>query len=484
MVSKSKEKEKREAPRRKLIPVWTPQLGPQTDAITADWCPILFYGGAKYGGKSDFMLGDYLQDVPKYKEHWQGILFRRSYKQFTDLITRSKQLFPRCGAEWKKGDSEWHFREGSILRFRYLESLDDIEQYWGHSYPWIGVDELGEWEDKVAFFRLFTNLRYGAAPIPTKRIRASGNPGGPGHQWVKEYFIDPAPKGYEPIWDEELQMHRLFIPASMEDNIAGLENDPGYEARMNRAGSPELVKAWRYGLWDIVAGAFFPELGQGHKIRPFDIPQHWARYRAMDWGACGEGDPFTIGWFAISDGSLPFFPPDTIVCYRVWHGRGLPKQIATDVADGIRMREAKDPPMMYSVAGGDIEQERGLGVTIFERFNQRGVYFRRADMRRAHGANEVRQRIVGKNSKPSIYFVDGETDALFDCLQTLQHDPKNLNDCLQKNDDPYDMLRYFCMSRPFMTKEPPKPEDAKGIEAMTFNKAIEMEKRYKQNGRL
>lgn len=483
MAKTSRNESNEETPKqpRKLNPVWTPQPGPQVDAILADWCPILLYGGAKYGGKSDYLLGDYLMDVPKYREHWQGILFRRSYKQFTDLITRSKQLYPRAGAEWKKGDSEWHFKEGSILRFRYLESLDDLENYWGHSYPWIGVDEVGEWEDPKAFFRLFTLLRYGNAPIPTKRLRASANPGGAGHAFVKEYFIDPAPTGYRPIYDELLKKHRIFIPASIDDNQIGLMNDPDYEANMNRAGSPELVKAWRYGIWDIIAGAFYPEISDKHFIDPIRIPDWWTRFCCMDWGACGEGDPFWIGWIAISDGCILGIPKGALVVYREYYGKGLPKVTVSQVAPKIIEFEVGEN-IQYRVAGGDIEQQRGTGTSIYEIFTQYGLHFKRADRRRLDGAQAVREHLVGKNKVPDL-LITKNCPGLFGCLQTLQHDPDNGADCLQSNDDPYDGLRYGVMSRPYITNSPAPLVPPQGIEALTFAKALELEGRYRQYGR-
>lgn len=447
---------------RKLKSVWAPQEGPQVDAITADWCPILLYGGAKFGGKSDFLLGDYLQDVPKYREHWQGILFRRSYKEFTELIRRSQQLYPKAGAIWKKGDSEWHFEEGAILRFRFLESLEDLQNYWGHSYPWIGVDELGDWEDENAFFRLFTLLRYGDAPIPTKRLRATANPGGPGHQIIKKYFINPAPRGYKLLHDEKLGMNRMFIPASLDDNKKGTENDPGYEKRMNRAGSEALVKAWRWGDWDQVAGQYFNELDrEKHFIEPFQIPTHWSRFMAMDWGACGEGDPFSIGWWAVSDGVMSDggqspYPRNALVCYRSYYGQGLPKTTVSQVAPEIIRREDKDPQIFTRYAGGDILAERGnSGPSIMEEFGRYGIHFAKADQRRLAGAQQMRERLIGVSQRPLIYWFDTMEEE-FSSLVNIQHDTKDPNDCAQYNDHFYEMCRYAIMSRPLVGDASPR----------------------------
>ena len=54
---------------------WKPQEGPQSAAIRAVFVDELFYGGAAGGGKSDFLLGDFLQDVFQGAS-WQGLAKR------------------------------------------------------------------------------------------------------------------------------------------------------------------------------------------------------------------------------------------------------------------------------------------------------------------------------------------------------------------------------------------------------------------------
>lgn len=461
--------------------LWCPQKGPQFNAIMATWCPCIFYGGGKFSGKSDFLLGDYLQDLSTYKEHWQGIIFRRSLTEFTELKLRSAELFPKIGGVWHEQKSEWRFPNfgdkdrHAILRFRYLERLDDISQYEGQSYPWIGVDELGDWEEPSAFFRLFTFNRYGRANIPTKRIRATGNPGGVGHGWIKEYFIDPAPNGSKILFDEKLKSKYMFIFGTCQDNVIGMQNDPGYWDRMNRAGSDEFVRGIKYGDWNAIAGAFF-NFRQHHIVEPFKIPNHWTKFMSMDYGTCGEADPFSIGWWAISDGATqdgdihPFFQKGDLVRYREWYGKGLPKMTVWEIAEGIKKYQIPGEKISYRVAGGDIMQKRGTGPSVFEIFNDEGLYFQKADMRRDAGWQIMRQHLRGKaDNRPTMYFFSTCTDSIAN-IPTLQHSKKDPNDLQEVNDHIAEEIRYAVTSRPWVEE----PKEKKPVsKALTWNQLLE-----------
>ena len=458
------------AGRETKLALWTPQPGPQANAIAADWCPLIFYGGGKFSGKSDFLLGDYLQDLATYREHWQGIIFRRSLTEFTELKLRANELFPKIGGKWQEQKSQWVFPnfgnkdQCAILRFRYLENLRDIRFYEGHSYPWIGVDELGDWEDPTAFFRLFTMNRYGRFPIPNKRIRATGNPGGRGHQWIKKYFVDPAPLGSKILFDDELKIKYMFILGTYRDNRIGIMNDPDVPNRMNRAGSKALVKALKDGDFSVVSGAFF-EFEKKHIIPPFQIPVYWNRIVSMDWGACGEGDPFSIGWWAVSDGTtandtIPYYRRGDMIRYREWYGKGLPRVAVSQVASGILEREKFDPKINYRVAGGDIKKKADAsGPSVFEMFSDSGINWVRADMDRVSGWLLMRERLLGQGEQPdnvpNIYVFSTCVDSIA-VIPAIQHAMTDANDIEQSGDDIADEWRYGIKSRPWAADAPLK----------------------------
>src|SRR5215475_10197257 len=328
--------------------VWAPQPGPQTEAIQADWCDELFYGGAAGGGKSDYLLGDFLQDVPTYGRHWQGILFRRTYNELEDLIRRSREIYTGAGASWHEQAKTWTWPNGASLRMRYIERDTDATRYQGHQYTWIGWDELTQWPTDYGYRFLRGRLR-SAHAVPTKRIRAAANPGGVGHHWVKAYFVDPAPGGYTPIDDPVVKSRRMFVPARLRDNKILLASDPSYADRLKGLSSDAMVRAWLEGDWTVVEGAYFDCWRyERHVVDPFKVPLEWARFRSMDWGSAR---PFSVGWWAVASDEFHAgkrrIPRGCLVRYREWYGAtsvnnvGL-KMTAEQVASGIVEREGKE----------------------------------------------------------------------------------------------------------------------------------------------
>ena len=119
---------------------WIPQRGPQLHALYATRVHVLLFGGARGGGKSDYLLGDYYQDVYQYGRNWQGIMFRRTYPELEGLIQRGKSIFQ--DAEWLEGKRQFQWPNGAILKMRHAENVADVSKYQGHHYGWVGFDEI------------------------------------------------------------------------------------------------------------------------------------------------------------------------------------------------------------------------------------------------------------------------------------------------------------------------------------------------------
>jgi hypothetical protein len=450
---------------------WEPQPGPQSLAIAAHFVTEIMYGGARGGGKSDFLLGDFLQDVHQGAK-WRGIIFRRSHPELEELITRAQEMFIPLGAVWKASKTTFIFPSGATLKMRHVETEDDCNKYQGHQYTWIGWDELTNWPNLKSYKKLKACLR-SAGNVPNKRIRCSANPGGVGHHEVKAYFVDPAPKGMELITntDEDgFVTTKMFIPSRVYDNKKLLDNDPGYIARLREIGSPELVRAWLEGDWNVITGAYFPEFSTAkHVLEPFEIPPHWLRFRSADWGTAS---PFCILWHAVSDGYQvpdgPYIPSGALVTYREFYGwNGTPNQglrwPASRVATtGMKMEANDNGKITYGVIDPAAYKQDG-GPSVAESMAVAGMFFRKADNQRINGWNQVRERLCGIDGDPDVdngvgtpmWYVFKTCVHIIRTLPAMQHDLTNPEDCDTDGEDHApDALRYGFMSRPWKRQKP------------------------------
>ena len=432
------------------------------------------------------MLGDYLQDVVRYGRHWQGIVFRRTYKQLEELIRRSREIYAPTGAKWLEGKQRWEWSNGACLRFRFLERDQDAENYQGHQYPWIGFEELGNFPSKQPWNLLLACNRWAEADIPTKRMRATGNPGGVGQAWIYDYFISHAPLGSVPRTDPDTGHEIMFIKGSVQDNKILMERDPNYISNLKGVGSPQLVRAWLEGDWNAIVGGFFPEFGERHIIEPFSIPDHWTRFRALDWGSA---KPFAVLWMTISDGTVSRFPPGSIIVYREWYGASGPnkglKMRSQEVAKGILAREAKDERISYSVADPAMFYVED-GPSVAENMGMEGVILHRGDNKRTSkngamsGWQQIRDRLIGCDGVPGLFIVGAACPHLCRTLPALQHDQTNPEDVDTEGDDHLpDALRYGCMSRPYT---PPLLKDEnplRGLSGMTYDELLPLRRRQR-----
>lgn len=444
---------------------WSAQTGPQAALVA---CPVfeVFFGGARGGGKTEGSIGDWLEHASTYGEAAIGVFFRRKFKQLEEVVARTKILFPKIGGKYNEQKAEWVMPGGGRLKFRYLERDSDAEEYQGHSYTRVYVEEVTNFPTPAPINKLRATLR-SASGVPVG-LRLTGNPGGPGHNWVKARYIDPAPKGWKVLSENffyagtETSLDRVYIPSRLGDNPLLMQNDPFYVARLQQSGSEQLVKAWLQGDWDIVDGAFFDCWDALKHVLPAKewlrrIPEQATRFRSMDWGSA---KPFSVGWWVISDGRWGL-PRDAILRYREWYGStGAPnvglKMNADMVGKGVLAMEKEDV-IDYAVADPSIFIRNG-GPSIAELFSTVGCHWRKADNKREPGWEQLRSRLIGDNGKPLIYFLDNCVDTIRS-LPVLQHDEKDPEDLdTDAEDHAADDVRYACMSRPWIKESEVEPE--------------------------
>jgi len=435
--------------------IFKPNDGPQTAFLSADEQEVL-YGGAAGGGKSYAMLADPVRFLNN--EHAKMLLVRKSTEELRELVSVSKVLYPKAipGIKFLERDKTWVAPSGATLWMSYLDADDDVTRYQGQAYNWIGFDELTQWASPFAWNYMRSRLRTTKASGLKLYQRATTNPGGAGHGWVKKAFIDPAKPGkafwaIDPETGEILKwpdnharageplFQRRFIPATLYDNPY-LAEDGMYEA--NLMSLPEHQrKQLLEGNWDVAEGAAFSEFNRKiHTIEPFDIPSNWPRFRAADYGYSSYSG---IVWFAVA-------PSGQLIVYRELY---VSKVLAEDLADQVLEAEYGEK-IRYGVLDSSLWHKRGdTGPSIAERMILKGCRWRPADRSRGSriaGKNEIHRRLqVDEYTGEPRMVIFNTCRNLISQLPSIPLSKSNPEDVDTNSEDHlYDALRYGVMTRP------------------------------------
>lgn len=294
--------------------VWAPQPGSQQAFLMCP-CDEILLEGNRGGGKTDVLLFDFFQHVGVgWGSDWVGVLFRKTYPELQDVIQKSRKWFKLVcpQARFNEANSTWEFPGGERLLFRQFAKPSDYWKFHGHAYPWIAWEELCTYATDECFKSMFSCSRSTRPGMPRK-IRATANPYGPGHNWVKHRYQLPVAPGQivgRLVADStdstgELEPPRIAIHSDLRENLILLRADPGYVGKIRAAArNPAELAAWLHGSWDIVAGGMIDDVWAKVRdrcvVKAFDIPETWRLDRSMDWGS---SHPSSIGFWAESDGS-------------------------------------------------------------------------------------------------------------------------------------------------------------------------------------
>lgn len=256
------------------------------------------YGGSKGGGKTISLV----MEAFVYGCEYPGstiYIFRETYDELeANIINEWKVRVPAEAYRYHESKHIAYLYNGTKVYFRFVKNKADAAKYDGRSIDWLGVDELTKHEEST--IQVLLSCVRSPKGFPP-RFRGTCNPGNIGHLWVKNRYIIPTNKGAKMVKDEVTGNTIAFIPATVYDNFAIMENDPAYVRRLENL-PPKKKQAYLHGDWDMYDGQAFEEWNYDiHTIEPIAIPNHWYRWRSVD---NGYSDPFAWYWFAVDERGL------------------------------------------------------------------------------------------------------------------------------------------------------------------------------------
>lgn len=428
---------------------WQPHPGPQTEALSRGEDEILL-GGARGGGKTDAGIVWLVHPSHLHHPKYRFLVIRKNAKDLSDWVDRARTMYIPLGAEIVGQNPEIRFPSGAIGRTGHLKDANAFEQYIGHEYSKILIEELTLIPSEESYEKLISSCRSSIPDLPA-RVFATTNPGNAGHLWVFNRFVKHGMN--QPYQDKISGKWRIFIPSRVEDNPTLMDNDPNYVHWLESL--PEkLRQSWRYGDWSVFAGQFFDTWDDRiHTYRPFEIPSDWPRFRAIDWG---YSDHFCCLWFAVG-------PNNHIYVYREFYRNKLTDpEYCYFIKTMSKYPNGKDEDIGYTVGDPNSfgEELQEFGVKRFETFANHGVSVIPADNSRVEGWTRVREYLnphFYKEQQVAWLHISQDCPNLIRTLPALVHHERKVEDIADNMEDhACDALRYGVMTRPPLFIQPPK----------------------------
>lgn len=392
-------------------------------------------GGARGGGKTHWAFAqmgvDDCQRYPGLKFLYLRKVLKSAREAFADVFPR---VYGGLGYEYKAHEGLLKFDNGSRIILGHFRNESDIDAYLGIEYDGAVIEEATTLSHaKLRSIRsVVRTSKEGWRP----RIYLTTNPGGIGHAWFKKMFIAPFRDG--------AQTETRFIPATIDDNAFV---NPEYRRTLDSY-TGWLLRAWRYGDWDIEAGQFFTNFRPDvHVVKPLDyINPDWQVWSGIDYGfthytayvgaaKSGDGDIYIIGEY----GERKRLPE--------YHAQGIKGLWARRGVEYHRVRK--------TLGGSDFFSKIRSDVTVAAEYAAHGIRVERANVDRVAGAAQI-LKLLGdpERGDRSRVYITSDCPRTIEALQNMQHDPHRPEDVLKVDvdddgeggDDFYDALRHSVMT--------------------------------------
>jgi hypothetical protein len=402
------------------------------------------------------------------------LVIRRNADDLADWIDRAHSMYPYAKITGKPATIK--FPSGAIIRTGHLKDDQAYTKYQGHEYQRILIEELTQIPSEESYLKLISSCRSTIDGLEA-RVFCTANPGGKGHQWVKQRFID----GHKPkvaFKKKSENRYRMYIPATIDNNPTLIEKDPEYVNFLENLPEP-LRSAWRFGDWDIFAGQYFTDWNPKMHVIPEGLAEKFGygkefnkRYIGIDWGFAA---PFACIWLEVT-------PQNTVFAYRELYGTERhPSEWGLDIMNRTGDEEIfmslGDPsmwarnPMSWNAAHNPMHTDKSIALALAE-FVPNLVP---ANNSRVIGWRNMAQLMHHKKGKlPNFFIIDGKCPNLTRTIPNMIRDEKNPEDIDTTLEDHIcDAVRYALTH----VQAPAKPAPKKPVLQQHIEKLLEYEEK-------
>lgn len=398
---------------------------------------ILFYGGARGGGKSYFGISSAILACLQYPGI-QAMIVRKSYNELQDVfIQHLRKYFPPEVFRYKYRDKDKSvlFDNGSRITFRSCETRQDVEKIQGVEFQYLVMDEANNYDYKIITSFLGSLRRSSDMDfIPTCLL--TGNPGGRSDVWFKTRFVQPNYDYWTPFELKRKERY-VFVSAKATDNP--YLNEEYHE--MLDALPEDLRRAWKEGEWNSFEGQFFAEWNDNvHTVDDFDVPSHWQIQCGFDLGYTKD-HPSVCLWTAQD--------PKTLDVYVIREYEGYGNSVAIYADELEAWMDEMPATVMWadpSMFDTSIKAQESDDNPAFY-FMRAGIPIERADNNRINGWRHLKQWLHWtKRHEPKLKVFKSCTK-LIEMMPNFRYDTRGMTasedlDTNQMLDDYADALRY------------------------------------------
>jgi|ERR1035437_11017 PBSX family phage terminase large subunit len=403
----------------------------------------ILFGGSRGPGKTDAGLAWLLYDITH--PMFRALVIRRNSDDLSDWIDRAGSMYRRYGVKIAYRPAVLTFPSGAVIKTGHLKDDNAYGKYQGHEYHRMLIEELTQIPSERRYLQLIASCRSTVRGLPAQ-VFATTNPGGQGHSWVKNRFVEPSPPGVV-FKDATSGRKRVFIQSTVDDNPLLNEVDPNYILFLDslKDTDEQLYKAWRLGSWDVWAGQAFREfIYDRHVINTLPVPiEDMTNIISLDWGFNHHGAAYWQGVCPEDELGIK-----RIITYReLYQNQKTPREWAEDILD-LSDEEVIDYIVLPHDAFAHKDGNRSIAEVFEEVFKDKihivmgGTMSQGANINRVAISHELLS--IAPDGKPYTQ-IHQNCRALIRTLPNLIYDEKkpevvdksgNHED--DNNDDPFD----------------------------------------------